>query len=97
MAPNPFFERRHGNPLEKLDVFLGDLLTALRRRSFICDGKSVRLCLICNLLRNHLKYGLNHQVMVVVFPPQKWGWSILVHKHKGGNHIVTYPISKVTA
>lgn len=85
--PSPFAERRRGNPIERLDVAIGDLLTAWRRRSFPCDGKSLTLCLICNMIRNHFKYGFDHDIMYIAFPPQKWGWSYMLHTHKEGNMI----------
>ena len=43
------------NPFERFESILGYILTAGRRKSFICDHKSVKLCLTCHLIRDHLK------------------------------------------
>lgn len=52
---------RSRNPLVRLEVFAGNILTAGRRRSFICDiidrtFPRLHLCYHCALFRAHIKY-----------------------------------------
>ena len=39
------------NPFPHIFLFLGNLITANRRKSFVCDSRSIGLCYACFKLR----------------------------------------------
>lgn len=48
-------QRLSGTITERIDAYIGYILTAGRRRSFFCDHRSPLLCAWCQLLRNKIK------------------------------------------
>jgi hypothetical protein len=54
---NKYLDLRFYSPnlFDRIDAYLGSILTGGRRKSFFCDSKSPKLCAYCHLFRGILK------------------------------------------